>query len=306
MAGDGSTKNRSNSNLEDVRGNGVQGMVVVTGELRGKGVSSNLRCLYVTFPPNGVDKEVVSWFQANQAYYPALLNQFAQFVADNWDNLVSITQCQIPALRNEFQEHLQEKCLVDSAVFLQMTGNIICGFLKVCCGYEKEETDMLNTQMHQAIVEITAKSMEAVQQDSFSLIFLKAFQELLQMGRLRIHEEKPENAVMLGDFAGYMDRNFYYLYLPGCFDTVKNYLSHCGTYFPLTPEEFATELFQDGLAVPSRNGRNPDGSCRLNKYCRIEIKGVHGKVNMVRIRKCDFDKALNCESAAEFEEIFRK
>lgn len=78
LIGDGVGKNRSNSNLEDVRSDGVQGLAVITGELKGKGESTNLRILYVFFPPNGANKGIVSWFQANAYFYPAFFKSFCK------------------------------------------------------------------------------------------------------------------------------------------------------------------------------------------------------------------------------------
>lgn len=304
LVGDGGGKNRSNSNLEDVRSNGVQGLAVVTGELKGKGESTNLRILYVFFPAHGANKGMVSWFQNNIQAYPAFLNRFAEFVGQHWDELVSFVKQEIPLLRAELPKYFDENRLVDTAVLLSITGKVICRFLEECCGYAPQETRILLQDMLEAIVDTVIKSAESTKKESFSLTFLKAFLELLQMDRIRIHEGKLENASMLGKFAGYSDKDFYYLYLPQCFDIVSTYINSRSSYFSLSQDEIADELFRDGLVVPSRNGKTTDGNCRVNKYWRVQIEGVRGKVNFVKIRKADFERAVNCENSQEFEEVF--
>lgn len=304
LVGDGGGKNRSNSNLEDVRSNGVQGLAVVTGELRGKGESTNLRILYVFFPLHGANKEIVSWFQSNMQAYPALLNRFADFVGSYWDGLVGFAKQEIPLLRDELSRHLAENRLIDTAVLLSITGRVICRFLEECCEYAPQETEVLLQNMMRAIIDTVIKSAGASKKESFSLVFLKAFLELLQMDKIRIHEGKLEDAAMLGKFAGYSDKDFYYLYLPQCYEIVSTYINSRSSYFSLSQDEIADELFRDGLVVPSRNGKTADGNCRVNKYWRVQIEGVRGKVNFVKIRKADFERATNCEDLQEFEEIF--
>ena len=85
MVGDGSTKSRSNQSLDDVQGEGVQGGVVLTGELRGKGVSSNLRCLYCQMYREQANVEIVTWFQDNPYAYTTLIESFTEYLSENWD-----------------------------------------------------------------------------------------------------------------------------------------------------------------------------------------------------------------------------
>lgn len=305
MIGDGSTKSRSNANLQDVRGTGVQGMAAVTGEERGKGASSGLRCLYLSFTKNCVDKENASYFQSNTDAYPALLNYFAEFVGKHWAELVCQVQQQMPAMRTVIEEAVLEKRLVDTASLLSITGGIVCKFLVEYCAYGQVEASCLHMKMMDAAIDATISSMDFVQEESFSLTFLKALLELLQTNKLRIHEGKIESAVMLGEFAGYCDKEFYYLYLAGCFDTVRSYINNRNGFFNLSLEETVNQLYQDGLLIASKNGKTMSGDCRLNKYWRVQIEGVKGKVNFIKMRKKIFDQVINCENAQEFEELFR-
>lgn len=91
MVGDGATKSRSNAKLDDIQGEGVKGMVVVTGEIQGKGVSSNLRCVYCTMKRSYANVEAITWFQMreNMYAYTSAIMHFAEYISQNWSAIVN-------------------------------------------------------------------------------------------------------------------------------------------------------------------------------------------------------------------------
>lgn len=188
LVGDVGGKNRSNSNLEDVRSNGVQGLAVVTGEIKGKGESTNLRILYLFFRPNEANKDIVTWFQENWEAYPAFLNRFAGFVGSHWDELVGFVAREIPTLRAELAGYIEENRLVDTAALLSIASKVVCWFLREGCSCTQQETAALQKEMMEAIVDIVLESAEASRKESFSLMFLKAFLDLLHMDQIRFIE----------------------------------------------------------------------------------------------------------------------
>ena len=128
MVGDGSTKSRSNEKLQDVQGDGVHGAVVITGELRGKGLSSNLRCVYCMIDKSNVNLELVNWFQKNANYYTSFISIFTQYLSLNWDREICYIKDNFNKERDQLCGVLKEKRLIDSCVTLRLLADMLKRF----------------------------------------------------------------------------------------------------------------------------------------------------------------------------------
>ena len=141
MVGDGSTKSRSNVALEDCRGKGVKGMVVLTGELQGKGLSSNLRCLYCEIERDKVDLETVTWFQSNNDYYCTFIQHFVWFLAEHWENLILYIQKNFERYRRVAEQLLDARRLIDVVATLYTVSDFLRLFLIAYCKLPQKTID---------------------------------------------------------------------------------------------------------------------------------------------------------------------
>ena len=154
MVGDGSSKSRSNIDLEDCRGEGVQGMIVVTGELMGKGMSSNLRCFYCRMEREKADLQLVTYFQENPYAITTLIAKFAEYIGKNWENIQVYIKREFKNKREEISKILKEKRLVDSVVSLHIASDIFAGFMLEKQGCEVEYFSHLIENMKKGIIKV--------------------------------------------------------------------------------------------------------------------------------------------------------
>lgn len=301
MAGDGSTKSRSNANLEDIRGEGVQGMIVVTGELKGKGASSNLRCLYVEMEREYADLDVISFFQECGAAYTSVLNDFSDYVGERWREIIRFIKNEFTIKRKKLSQILRERRSVDTAATLQVAADILYRFLMEYCEISNQIANELHCEMQDSVVTVTKQSEENSREESYGVSFVKAVHELVQTGKINLHIAKPESMLGLNSFDGFYDGISYYFYLPSIYKKLTEYFKGTNRYFPLEPDEIATELFQDGISESGANGTSSSGRARRNKYWRVQIKDGKTKINFVKIRAKIFEDILNGVSIEEMQ-----
>lgn len=114
-------------------------MVVITGEIQGKGVSSNLRCLYCTMKRSYANVEGVTWFQMREnAYaYTTAIMHFTEYISQNWSALVDYIIVHFPMERKELIHYVREKRLVDSSACLRIVADIFEKFMVEYCDVDK-------------------------------------------------------------------------------------------------------------------------------------------------------------------------
>ena len=170
MVGDGSSKSRSNVQLEDCRGEGVQGVVVLTGELAGKGVSSNLRCLYCKMQKGKVDVNTVTWFQNNPYAYTTVIASMANYVAENWSVITGYIRNSFDDERRRVSQFLNEPRVIDSAVTLRIVSDIIGKFLIQFCKKDELAVKTLVNEMKNSIITNAVISQEMSTQEDYSVL----------------------------------------------------------------------------------------------------------------------------------------
>ena len=133
MIGDGSTKSRSNVALEDKNGEGVKGAVVLTGELRGKGLSSNLRCLYCGIEKERVNKENLSWLQRNKCAYTTFIQHYIYFLSQVWETAIKRIRSLYEERRAQAGKTLKAGRSIDALVTLWLLMDMLEMFLAQYC-----------------------------------------------------------------------------------------------------------------------------------------------------------------------------
>lgn len=277
MVGDGSTKSRSNTNLEDCRGEGVQGAVVMTGELIGKGLSSNLRCFYCGIRREKINEEMVTFFQDNPYHFTTLINYFASFVALDWEKIVECIKTSFQSERKEVKKFIKERRLVDSTVILRLTCKIIYKFL-IQCGRNKTEVNNFIEEMQQQILIMAQISESISMEETLAVRFVKIINYLLLTKNLTILDGRPnEESITFID--GFCDKEFYYFLQENLYNKVNQIFYTTKVYFPLSLNEIVKELFEENIIIPSSNG-----SGKKTYYARILI-GPNKKCNFLKIKK---------------------
>ena len=278
MVGDGSSKSRSNVELEDCRGEGVKGMVVLTGELRGKGLSSNLRCLYCELEREYVNLDVVTWFQKEKYAYTTLIEHFTNYLSREWITTVSFIKENVENKRRMAEEFLKERRLIDTLVILWIMSEIIGKFLVTYCG--SSEKVVLNeiSLMQKDMVGVVVRSELIANEESPARIFMKALVTMLSSKKIHITSQRLQ-LVELSVLDGFEDNNYIYLLPDNVYPNVKNWLRMSGVYFGVEMSQLGSILCNEGYAIATPNGTN-----KKLYYARIDV-GEGRKVKFIKIPK---------------------
>ncbi len=277
MVGDGSTKSRSNQTLDDVQGEGVQGGVVLTGELRGKGVSSNLRCLYCQMYREQANIDAVTWFQENQYAYTTLIVQFTEYLADNWGSIRQYIKTQFPIGRKCIIKELKERRLIDSVVTLHIIADVLYGFLVMTCNVEEQETLMMINDMKAGVV-LNAKHSESVSvEENPAIEFIKTIDNLMFQGEICLCSKGEYMGK--GEADGFVDDEFYYLVPQKVYEKVRKAFNAINKYFALDLGELISSLYEEKIIKSYSNGTG-----KRTYLARVSL-GTGKKQSFIKISK---------------------
>ncbi len=275
MVGDRSSKSRSNPSLEDCRGEGVQGVVVLTGELRNRGLSSNLRCLYCAIDRKNVNVEAVSWMQDNEAAYTTLIQYFIYFLSSSWETVVSYIRDNYNKLRKSAEKLLKASRLVDSLVTLWLMSDILESFFQYYCGVGEEAK--IISEFKAQMVPVFVASESASFEEEPGITFIRALIAMMENQKLLVKDGRLTEAE-LGQYDGFFEGDYLYLLPDLTYQKTVNWIRTGGVFFSLSAKEIASTLCKEGYAVSS-----PNGNGKTTIYARLLVGGSQ-KINFLKLR----------------------
>ena len=285
MAGDGATKSRSNSKLEDVKGKGVKGVIAVTGEIRAKGLSSNLRCCYCHLKREDVNVETVTWFQENPLAYPQLIAMFTEYVARRWDDVVSYIKEKFPRERQWMETVVDERRLVDSAATLRIACDILGRFLQACLSDVPFDIVHLIEGMKVEIANNAVANQAAVKEGPVSYKVIKTIDELILAKNILMSGYRPtvEN---IANIDGFEDKDALYFMPEKLYVKLTDYFKRINSPLGYDISDLLETLADEGIIRTRSNGK---GARLFGK--RIAIGGGK-KVQFIEIKKSVYDAVL--------------
>lgn len=283
MVGDGSTKSRSNANLEDRRGEGVKGMVAITGELKGDGLSSNLRCLFCEIDKKYVDVETVTWFQHQKKAFNTLIFHFTNFLGEKWWYVKNYIQTEFDPLRKQAGKHLRERRLIDTLVTLWIMDIIIQYFLESYCGANEKQIRRQIRNMQSGVEEVVVRSELLSGEQNVGKLFMETVLMMKSTSKLKIKEGRFE-LMDLQLYDGYIEGKYIYFLPDNLFQKVDSWLRKGKMDFSLNMRETGKLLVKEGYVQTS-----PNGHSARTTYTRIYIK-PKGKVNFLKFPIDVFDE----------------
>lgn len=146
LFGDTIGKKRSNSHATAAKGTRPRGSCIVTGESVSGSYSSLLRCLLIPVSRGDIDGARLRTYQENPALFTSEYSYFLPWIAENWDDLVSMIRTSFPSERASFGEVTPEPRLADVGATLKITGMIYLEFGLVCGAIDR-------TEFHQHLAE---------------------------------------------------------------------------------------------------------------------------------------------------------
>lgn len=254
MVGDGSTKSRSNEKLQDVQGDGVHGAVVITGELRGKGLSSNLRCVYCMIDKSNVNLELVNWFQKNANYYTSFISIFTQYLSLNWDREICYIKDNFNKERDQLCGVLKEKRLIDSCVTLRLLADMLKRFFYGFSNIIKDDIEQIINSMKEDVILNIKLSEELSIEENPSTEFIKAIDVLIDKGCINIGTK--EEFIKTKNFDGFEEKGYMYLLPAEIIAKVSQYYRNLNRYWNMDVSDVLGMLFEDKIIKSYSNGNN--------------------------------------------------
>lgn len=259
MAGDGSTKSRSNGKLENVRGEGIHGTVVVTGEVMANGLSSNLRCLYLCIKKDMVNIEKVTWLQKNAFAVCTFILHFTDFVSENWEQILTKIATEFPGYRNDVLGNLASSRLIDCYAQLNLMADIVKEFLLNYCMATSELIGGLFEDQQHSILSAVLNSERLTEESEPADIFIDAFLSILEERGFFIINRKDlaDNQ----DADGFIDEGFLYMREQRCYLKVVDWIAKGRISFPFNLKQTERFLCEAEYIVTSPNGENKITYC---------------------------------------------
>ena len=285
MVGDGSTKSRSNQSLDDVQGEGVQGGVVLTGELRGKGVSSNLRCLYCQMYREQANVELVTWFQDNPYAYTTLIASFTDYLSENWDRIRQYIKTQFPVGRRTIINELKERRLIDSVVILHIIADILHNFLAIVCNVREQDALTIINNMKVGVVQNAIYSESVSVEENPAIEFIKTMDSLICQGDIYLCGK--DEYMSKGESDGFVDDKYYYLVPQKVYEKVRRAFNAVNKYFSLDLSELISSLYEEKIIKSYSNGAG-----KKTYYARVSI-GAGKKQSFIKISKEVFEAIVD-------------
>lgn len=277
LVSDGSSKSRSNSVLANIRGNGAQGIAVITGEMRAKGLSTNLRCFYTFLEKDCADKETISKFQENPDWYTSLIQYFTYFVSDNWDRIIHLIKESYPVERKNASKHIDELRIIDSISTLCVSARILQVFLIERLNFSSSEADEFYNLAKKGIYHQAMMLYQAISNDDPDKWALSAIKQMIATRELRVVEGRP-SLDELKQLDGYCDKNYVNFLPEKLFSAVKRMASSTGVFFSYNEDAFIKSLGEANIINSVKNGT---GHRKYSSYLQID----NSKVKFVRIFK---------------------
>lgn len=276
MIGDGATKSRSNSKLENIRGEGVRGTIVLTGELQATGHSSNLRCLYCNIVGQLVDLNVLSELQ-RLPIVNTIVYLFSDYLSENWSVMVQKIAYDFPRFRDKAlnQYHMIPGRMMDCFVTLFLISQIFQDFLETAT--QTDLTDMFSNR-EQMLVDVVRRGELTDDQEPVK-IFIDAFRASWDSREFRIAGNKFNEDEFDG-WDGYLEDGFIYIKDAVLYSKVVAYITRTGQNYTLNLNQTKKILCEEGYAVSAPNGKN-----KVTYHVRVSIGASNRKYNFVKLKQ---------------------
>lgn len=274
FVGDGISRNRSNANLEDVRGARPEGMVAITGEDTDGQLSTLLRCLVVNVDRGTFDGARLDEFQQDKLLWSTFLAVFIEYLEIKYVQIQSFITMNFSMVRQIYKDKFSDLRPVDQMVQLHLVYDILKEFL-IALGGDGEE--MNNHCLHciSGCFEAVKFSHEYAIENSAENQYPIVVYNLISKSEVHIAKTKDIYAVDAKSFDGFETEDYYVFDAERLYAKVLAYYRRLERRFPLTPSACKAALYKAGLLKVAYEKRGTDKEKLL-----YEIKYAFGNTRI--------------------------
>lgn len=242
--GDGIGKGRGSVNLSLRSEFKPKSMCAVTGEFLHGTASSLLRLLIIHVNKKTYNKKLLKFYQDNPLVFTTHIKYFTDYVSEKYKDIVAYISEKFPEYRAMYSHKLTESRIVDAAVCLRITADIVLDMYAKECGLvvEKEIPQQMDI-FHSVILDTMLESQAlACHLEPYDM-YLYAMVRSINDKKLIIGDGK-QNYRMNGDTAGFIDRKDGYLYIrpQDTYNQVVRYWAALDRPFSATDRSIRQEL----------------------------------------------------------------
>ena len=270
--GDRATRERMTSDIQLRDTPPPRGNLIVTAEFPPDITESGAARLFtVEMPPDGMDLDVLSWFQ-KQAHDGVLMQCMYGYLSwlktgflhseEAVQRFVSALGKQYVSLRKQWQNRLREKHLTahnrlpDTLSCLSLGFQTMLWFLQ-SRGILTEETRRAYLRRYHEILEAHAvKQCVAVQEEKPTVIFIRKLVAIIESEQVVLLDAKHPGIDFPKNFIGYQDEQFYYLCFEEAHKRVKQMCDVQNEAFDISSRSLAKKLAEEGLIEVGGDGKN--------------------------------------------------
>lgn len=278
--GDGIGKNRSNSQLEDVKGTPPSGMVVVTGEDTAGQMSTLLRCLIINVDKGTFDGKVLSEFQKNPYQWSSFLFAFISYLEENYLQIIAMISTRFETLRANYESEFTDRRPMDQMIQMQITYEILRDFLLKWSSLDDNDiVDIINNCINGCSLAVH-NSLEYVKENSGENQYIFAMAKLINGKKLVIamakknYEENPQK------YDGFMDNTYFYLRSDAVYIKVRKYFQEQGRELAISALNANRALDKAGVLVTEIENR---GTNKEKKLLEVKVKIGDKRPRMLKI-----------------------
>ena len=242
--GDGIGKGRGNVNLSLRNEFKPMSMCAVTGELLHGTASSLLRLLIIHVGKETYDKTLLKFYQDNPKVFTTHIKYLTDYIAEKHEELEIYIQTQFPKYRADYNQKLTESRLVDAAVCLRITADIVLDMYAKQCGLVVVSDIPNQMRIFDSVIVDTVLESQALacHLEAYDM-YLYAMVKSINDKKLIIGDGK-QNYRVNGDTAGFIDRKDGYLYIrpQDTYNQVIRYWAALDRPFSATDRSIRQEL----------------------------------------------------------------
>lgn len=229
--GDRIGRNRMNQNLELREAYIPKGMCIVTGEDVPNGESSTARYIGIEIKPKDVDLNKLKDIQENYNMLSEAMYLYIKWISDNVEKINYLIKQNIDNIREHYisSEHGR---YTEALSWLEISIKILIKFIadnKYC-----ESIDLISLENSSilALESVFASQSELYRTQKIDEMFIQTLIELINTEKvhLRCLESFDELTVDggVGEFIGYIDKKYLYLYMDTAYNAVNKSLASKG------------------------------------------------------------------------------
>lgn len=285
MAGGGLSRNRSNSNLDIVHGEGVHGEIVITGELSALSNSSSLRCNHIHFGKNDIHNDALSWLQANRDAIGFFFANFLMYVEINYDRIVQLIQTEFNIILSYSRHQYCEPRIARMYTIQYIAYHIFASFLCNESIVNSEDLENHYRLVDKALHDNAIFNINFSQQTSLYTRFCRAIENAKESGKLIICNNKSDfKSHAMAD--GFLSDNSLLIKREAMFKSFVDYDKFFSGDVNWNVDSLIRSLTDGGLIISHPNGD------RKTYEKRIDF-GDGKKIPFVDISIDKFNESLN-------------